>query len=85
MRRLSKLDRQLDLESSSARQAAATFPKPSSTLIFAARRLADGLTTFCVNLLENVNLQRSLCLIVEGYVGRGSGINSIERQGERKV
>ena len=31
---------------SQRRRAAATFPKPSPTLIFTARRLADGLTTF---------------------------------------
>jgi hypothetical protein len=30
---------------------------PSSTLIFTAR-LAEGLTTFCVDLFENVNLHR---------------------------
>jgi hypothetical protein len=40
----------------SALQAAATFPKPSSTLIFTAVGLQTGSPLFCVYLFENVNL-----------------------------
>jgi hypothetical protein len=35
-----------------------SFQMPSSTLIFTARRLAEGLITLCVDLFENVNLHR---------------------------